>query len=91
MDEKLLHRHDEHTHGMPKHTEKVRKAKHRTPSLVEIEEFVFVHIRRSINLVNSSYKTDSDTSVTDYHKGFLNAFLEVREYMEGGKKRTEQG
>jgi hypothetical protein len=76
---------------MPKHTEKVRKAKHRTPSLVEIEEFVSVHIRRSINLVNGSYKTDSDTSVTDYHKGFLNALIEVKRYMKRGKKRTEQG
>jgi len=76
---------------MPEHTEKVRKAEHRTPSLVEIEEFVSVHIRKSINLVNSNYKTDSEISVIDYHKGFLNALIEVKRYMKRGKKRTEQG
>ena len=76
---------------MPKYTEKVRKAKHRTPSLEEIEEFVSVHIRRSINLVNSSYKTDAGKSVTDYHKGFLNALIEVREYAKRGKIDNKKG
>ena len=85
MDKKLLHGHDKHTSGISQHNEEMCKANTRTESIDMMYEFLHNRIERDrVLLSNVPVLTDSGLDISSHIRGRMNAYLEVKSFIERG-------
>ena len=86
MDKKFLSRHDKHSRRVPSHNEEMYKEESRTESIDKMNEFLYKRIERDrVLLSNVPVLTDSGLDISSHIRGRMNAYLEVKSFLDRGK------